>query len=1226
MTETKSIVDRSVELAESWLVKSNQLKSKRQKEFDEKVAKMVRNPVNKVFLTELIDQSFRPIESKRIADQLVYLLKKYKNVDLFDSFESLLIELFQKAGRHVPKVSVPAIVNRIRSETAGVILEGEKDELVKHIRRRRSEKTGVNLNIIGEALLGEQEAEKRIQIYLDTLAMSDVNYISIKISTIYSQINSLAFEQTVELLVEKLTRIFQAAKDNLYRTEDGSKRYKFVNLDMEEYRDLALTVEAFKRVLEKDAFRDFEAGIVLQAYLPDSFSWQRGLTEWAQSRVAEGGAPIKLRVVKGANMDMEQTEASMRHWPQAPFHEKIDSDANYKRMLDYAMTRERAACVKLGIASHNLFELAHARLLSQERSVEDFVVFEMLEGMADATVAVMKKEKVPVLLYAPVATRRNFTHAIAYYVRRLDENTSAQNFLTHSFDLKPEGEDWNYLSTQFRASFDRISSLPDGSFRLQNRSQERYDSPDQEDDPSSFVPEPDTDWTLGANVKWARSIVEKWKGSKDQDLRRIPISVGGDDLYDGLDTVELIDQSQYEAKIPIARYALAEKEHIDQAMETASKDESGWAGMDHEQRHAILRKAATELRKARGDLIGVAAAEVGKLFVETDVEVSEAIDFAEFYPFAMGRFAKREHLRFEGKGVGVVIPPWNFPIAIPAGGVLASLAAGNNTLIKPSPQATYCSWLICKALWRAGVPKKALQFLPCRNDPEASYLTAHPKTGFVIFTGSTRTALGMLRRSPRLSLYAETGGKNAMVVSAAADRDKAIADIVQSAFGNAGQKCSATSLVILHRSLYNDKSFRESLVDAAKSLPIGYAWDFKSKLGPLANPVGGALAEALVNLKKGEQWLLKPEISESDPHLLSPGVLWGVTQESYCYRHELFGPVIGVMPYDTIEEAIRLVNETNYGLTSGLHSLDEREIARWREEIRAGNLYINRGTTGAIVMRQPFGGMAKSAIGPGIKVGGWNYPLEFANAEEIGRPVDRLPNHPMLDQFGFLMESFPKSIGEETTKDLRAAFESSLFEHDRVFSRIEDYFRIRGETNQSRYLKLHDILLRIEPADTVFSIFSRLFNALLSSNKVLLSISPELDGPVKTWFRLRAPELGLELEEEPQSALVERVRSVERIRFASPEAVSEELWKTAAKWGVYLAASPPQMDGRLELLLYFREQCVTHCYHRYGNLGQHQLNPHAEDVLAPGALPDEVYRGYDDDEDFIVPADPEDVS
>jgi RHH-type proline utilization regulon transcriptional repressor/proline dehydrogenase/delta 1-pyrroline-5-carboxylate dehydrogenase len=1195
------IIEQSVQLAETWQRQANEIKTSDEVAFDGKIAKMVKNPANKVFLTELIDQSFRPEDADRIADQITYLLNKYDDIDLFDAFERALIKVFLLAGRHLPQISVPAIIQRIRKQTASVILDGEPARLKKHIEKRRSENIGVNLNIIGEAILGEEEAEERMLIYEEALSRPEVTYISIKISTIYSQISSLAFRHTIRVLTERLSRIFRSAMEHTYTDESGKTAHKFINLDMEEYRDLPLTIEAFKRTLDQDEFKDLFAGIVLQAYLPDAVSWHDDLCAWARQRVEQGGSPIKMRLVKGANMDMEKTEASSKHWPQAPYHEKLDSDANFKRILRSALKPENARCVRVGVASHNLFELAHALLLAKELGTEKFLIIEMLEGMAGAAARALHQDGIPVLLYAPVATKENFTHAIAYYVRRLDENTSPQNFLTHAFNLIPGDEDWSYLADQFRASFEHIETAPKQAFRQQNRLVREDRTPHSTVHKDRFISEPDTDFTLKPNRQWARNIVQRWKDIQAGVITEIPVTVGDRHLYEALESKPVKNLAEYGSEKPLARYALATVEQIDEAVEIAASDQSGWMKLSHEERHAIMSRAAQNLRELRGDLIGVAAAEVGKCVSETDVEVSEAIDFAEFYPYSHRKLWRRKNLKFAGKGVGVIVPPWNFPIAIPAGGVIASLTSGNNTILKPAPQATYCSWILCQAFWDAGVPKDALQFLPCRNDPEASHLVAHPKVDFVIFTGSTQTALKMLEARPRLNLFAETGGKNAMVVSSVSDRDKAVIDIIQSAFSNTGQKCSATSLLLLQRPLFENAHFRKALADAAASLPQGSPWDLSSKIGPLANPLGGPLKQVIEEpINSSDFWALKPKVSPENPHMVSPGIIWNVSQKSYCYKTELFGPVLGVMPFDTIEEAVRIVNQTDFGLTSGIHSLDDREIEQWRESIRAGNLYINRGTTGAIVLRQPFGGMAKSAIGPGIKVGGHNYTLEFSNSIELGPPENRMANAPELTPFEPLLESFPGGLTSETEKAIRASFESAAYEYGALFGETEDYFKIRGEFNQSRYLRMQSILVRIEASDDAFSIFSRLFNAKLSGSKTIISVAPDCSDPFRQWMRLKALLLGMTYQEESQSDIADAIAQYERIRFASPEAVSDELVKKAASEGIYIACEAPHMDGRVELVLYFREQSVSHSYHRYGNLGYYQLTHQSDDIESPG--------------------------
>ena len=267
------------------------------------------------------------------------------------------------------------------------------------------------------------------------------------------------------------------------------------------------------------------------------------------------------------------------------------------------------------------------------------------------------------------------------------------------------------------------------------------------------------------------------------------------------------------------------------------------------------------------------------------------------------------------------------------------------------------------------------------------HLIGDPDVDAVILTGGTATALQMLALRPDLFIAAETGGKNATIVTAMADRDQAVKNVIHSAFGHSGQKCSATSLLILEKELYDDTHFKNVLVDAAASLPVGSAWDFSNRMGPLIHPPAGVLARAISDPEQGETWALKPRQIGDNPNLWTPGIKYGVQPGSFTHTTELFGPVLGVMRAEDLRHAVSLANATGYGLTAGLESLDDREIAVWKDTIQAGNLYINRSTTGAVTLRQPFGGMKKSAIGPGIKTGGPNYVCQFVQAVETKPPV-----------------------------------------------------------------------------------------------------------------------------------------------------------------------------------------------------------------------------------------------
>ena len=291
---------------------------------------------------------------------------------------------FKILGQQFSSVLVPIAIYTLRKETSSVIIPGEKRYLTRHIKKRREQKVRLNLNHLGEAILGEEEAMHRLSIYLKDLDNPLIDYVSIKISTIYSQINLLSYNKTLDDVAERLRELYRAAMKNPTTLPDGRKSSKFVNLDMEEYRDLHLTKDLFMKVLGEPEFKSLSAGIVLQSYLPDSHEIQKEITNWSMERVKGGGASIKMRIVKGANIALEQTRSfPFTDGPQAPYTSKVRTDANYKRMILYACEPCHAQAVHIGIASHNIFDISFAMILRLENRVEREITFEMLEGMAD---------------------------------------------------------------------------------------------------------------------------------------------------------------------------------------------------------------------------------------------------------------------------------------------------------------------------------------------------------------------------------------------------------------------------------------------------------------------------------------------------------------------------------------------------------------------------------------------------------------------------------------------------------------------------------------------------------------------------------------------------------------------------------------------------------------------------------------------------------------------------
>lgn len=1163
----------AIELAALMLHEASSTMTAHEQAIQEQLSKLMRDPSGKAFTTAMTDQCFRSHKNKRVADQMIYLLNQIGVPHYLDWVKRAQLYCFKTLGPTVAQFLVPIAARTLRKETSRVILPGEIDLLNKHLAERKKEGVQLNLNHLGEAILSEPEAKHRMQLYLEDLKNPGIDYISVKISTIYSQINLIDFEGTVDHIAERLKQLYRAAIKYPVARSDGTSKAKFINLDMEEYRDLHLTVGAFQKILNEPEFADYSAGIVLQAYLPDSHNFQKELTEWAKKRVASGGAPIKIRIVKGANLAMEQFEASLKGWPQAPYATKLEVDANYKRMVIYGCIRENARAVRLGVASHNLFDIAFALLLRIENEVEPYVGFEMLEGMADHIRRVVQKLTGDMLLYCPVATKAEFQHAIAYLIRRLDENTGPENFLRHAFGLKPGTDVWDNQTSLFSQSCDEIESTTLHPRRTQNR----LNQPHKIDFEAPFENEPDTDFSLRQNQKWAEEISKSWEKRKIDPL---PISICGEDLLDNEDGK---GHSPSKPNQTLFHYAKAKKHHIDEALKCAKKHEKKWASTTVEHRSHLLARAAQLLRERRGEVIGAMMLEGGKTIPEADPEVSEAIDFAEYYRRQMGKMAAMKDIRWEPKGTIFVVSPWNFPFSIPAGGILAALMTGNCVLFKPASDTVMIGWHLVNAFWDAGIPKEVLQFIPCSGEELGSEIIRDTRVGCVILTGGTETAQNFLKLRPDLDLAAETGGKNAIIVSALADRDLAIKDLVQSAFGHSGQKCSAASLAILEAEVYDDPQFRKTLRETAASWKVGLPWDPATKMNPLIHQPRGVLKRALTTLEPGEEWLLEPKQHPDNPCLWSPGIKWNVQPGSFTHMTELFGPVLAVLRAKDLRHAIELANAVPYGLTSGLQSLDEREQAIWLEEIEAGNLYINRTVTGAIVRRQPFGGTKASSFGNGSKAGGPNYLREFMYASQIGLPQEKHPVNEWVNNLTAFLEKLDLSaeqLGLWTSSVSNYAYWWKRMRQDR------DPTKIVGEDNFFRYIPRKGIVFRIEPHSDPLDALRICAAALTCGAQMEISWSyNESKAAALNWLEL-VPVL--RVIEEPDGDFLSRItqKKMQRVRVIGD--ASPALHGAASQSGVHVIDAPVLANGRLELLHYLREVAISIDYHRYGNLGMRE--------------------------------------
>jgi len=1163
------IAELAVDLAQEILTAANAQQKLSERYQGWKMARMMHDPMGKTLTLAMADQVFRSPSESRSASQFRYLIDEYGIPTYLPLHEQVAMRLGAAASAVIPDVVMPAITWRMRAESSEVILPSEDSKLLPHLKKRKSQGIRMNINQLGEAILGEEEAEKRIQQVISRLESPDCEYISVKISAIFSQINLVAYDHTLEEIKVRLRRLYRTAQANPFTLPNGKTTPKFVNLDMEEYRDLHLTCDAFKQVLMEEEFLNLRAGIVLQAYLPDSFEVQKDLTAWAKDRLAQGGASIKIRIVKGANLAMEQVESSLHDWELAPYTTKADVDANYKRMVHYGCQPENAQVVQLGIASHNLFEIAYAMLLRAQFGVEEYVEFEMLEGMANHQARAVRDVIGSLLLYAPVVKKEDFHSAIAYLVRRLDENTAEENFLHDLFGMQPGDASWEKQRQMFLTACARRNDVSTEPARKQNRATEvnelNLDAP--------FRNAADTDWSLRHNMRWILDIVKHYRATP---IEPIPVQIGGEFIHTPQTQVgrdpSCPDKEAY-------RFSGTDSEGIERALQCATEAQPAWENLPIKERARILKQVGVELANARGECIAATMLDGGKAASEADSEVSEAIDFANYYADSLNDPAFFDGTTPKAMGTIVITPPWNFPFAIPCGGVLAALMAGNSVILKPASEAVLSSWTMIQTLWKAGIPKENLQFVMCADRSAGRKLLTDPRCSGVILTGGYSTARMFQDWRPKMRLFAETSGKNALIITSAADPDQAIKDLVKSAFGHSGQKCSAASLAIIEADLYDSPHFMRQLRDAAASLKVGPSSDPASVATPVIHTPDADLARAQTTLDDNEQWLLKPEMVDGNPCLWSPGIKKDVAPDSWYRCTECFGPVLGLIRADNLAHAIRIQNDSDFGLTGGIHTLDDREIAIWKEQVEVGNAYINRSITGAIVQRQPFGGWKNSVFGPGSKAGGPNYVSLFAewsqnelpqNTSEVSSSVSEL-----LAKTTALLPNDSETLQATAGSYAKAWKDEFSIEHDPS--------QLHGESNHFRYRAYPRILVRANGMSDLQ--LTQVALAALTCG-IAMEISVQKVTPL-------IKNLPCKVVEESERALIKRLPSIAKqygiLRVLSP---SDDLQRAANNCALQTITAPPLANGRLELLNYLREQSISETTHRYGN-----VIPKANEIL-----------------------------
>lgn len=1086
------------------------------------------------YTVNFVDGVIRPEDPKVVADNLADI--SAKDASFLPPYLGALTKGGGRLAPLLPGVATEVAEKIFAALVGDLVVDVTPSKLGPAIAKLRADGSRLNLNLLGEAVLGDEEAARRLAATTELIRRDDVDYVSLKVSSVIGPHAVYGFDQAVDHAVNQLLPVFRIAKQS----------NTFINLDMEEYRDLHLTIAVFKRILEHDEFKNYHSGIVIQSYLPDGRDALADVTAWAKARRAAGGAPIKVRIVKGANLSMERVDAVMHGWELAVQPSKEATDANYLAMLDDSLTPENVDAVHIGIAGQNLFTLAYGVLLARDRGLAlgTEVDLEMLAGMATPQAHAVRDDVGSLLYYVPVVKPEEYDVAISYLVRRLEENATPENFMSNVFALEDSAV-FDLEAERFKVGYEIAQDgLSHGPRRLQDRTQPH------EGFAKEFSNTPDTDPSLPANIEWAAQIAA-----------RIPTSEVGSTI--------------------VSEHTQTTHAALDAMLATVTDAGKEWAARPASERADILLKVADVFEQNRGTLIEAAGSEAGKTVDQADIEVSEGIDFARYYASLAPALDALEGAIFTPVETTLITPPWNFPIAIPAGGAIAALATGSGVLFKPAGLTKRVGSLLAHYMWQAGVPRDVLQLVNLDQSADGAdenlgrYLV--DRVDQVILTGSIDTARMFRSWRPDLRVFAETSGKNAIIVTPHADIDLAVKDVVYSAFGHSGQKCSAASLVILVGSAGFSKRFHSQLTDAVRSLKVGYPDDLSTEMGPVTEVPRDKLLRGLTQLETGQAWAVKP--TKLDEKLWTPGLRAGVEPGSEYHLTEYFGPILGVMRANSLVEAVEWQNAVEFGLTAGIHSLDDAEIAYWLDHVHSGNLYVNRGITGAIVRRQPFGGWKRSSVGTGTKAGGPNYLYGLGHVTPaFTGSYGGVLRDPILRKAATVAQ---KLDDPARTEEILEGMDSALTEE---FLGEHDPSQLGVEINILRYVGFPRVIIRYAEGQPVGDLLASAAGAVALGAHVEVSTSVRLPDDVAAFLADNSVLVTVESTEDWYGRAKHMSVSADGVRF---RVLGEDPAPLAAAIdgsvdvGIY--ADPITPAGRVELLPYVQEQSITATNHRFGN-------------------------------------------
>lgn len=1168
------LVERAVQLAERWAAEAASAETKAE---ETRLAELLHDPSGRRFALDIADGVMRP---ESLAAAAVQLRRSAPVVpSALPWYVRGAVRWGGGAAPILPAPIVPIARRMLREVLRPLVADGRPAKLGAELERLAAPGVSLNLSLLGAKVLGDAEATRRLEGVRDLILRDDVEHVSLSVSAVIGQASEWAFDALVAQSADRLLPLYEAA----------SSGNTAITLEVQEHRELDLTIAVFTRLLEDPRLTGLAAGIALPSSLPDALPALQELTAWVQDRVAHGGAPITVRLTKGANLALERADSALHGWIPASYDSPLDADANRLRCLDWALRPEHTAAVRIGVSGDDLGVAAYAWLLAQDRDVTAAVQFDMVHGYQAGRIRALARETGNVMRRVAVVAPADFDVAIGSILRLLDEEAPS-----------------DAAADVLRAALRRSSepSLRIGARRTQDRLAPVHESVR----PVVQTPRPEEQLT--------QAVLGIIRGSDDESFfetavysaLEIEAGAGGAPGFENTpDSDPALPANREWAQGIFPRITAASADatpapqstaDVDALLRRARDGHDGWASRPASERAEILLRAAAALDGGRGSLIEVAASETGLLFADADADVSRAVDCARYYAATARELDAISGAAFVPSDVVVVLSSWRAPLAEPADGVLAALAAGSTVVLAADPRARRSAEAVAETLWQVGVPRDALVIADGGLHQD---LVAHEAVGLVVLHGSREVVDRVRTWRPGLPVLAEAEGAGAMIVTASADLDLAASDVVRSAFARAGQASRAVKVVILVGSAGRSKRFARQLADATRSLRVGQPDDPRTQVGPMIEKPQGAAERALTELDDDEQWLVQPRLETADPsgRLWSPGIRIGVRPGSRFLAEDHAVPVVGIMHAPTLEKAIELHDEVAAGIAAGLHTRDPEQLATWLDAVEAGSLFVNRSTVGTKVQRQPDGGWARSSTGPGAKSGGPNRLIGFGSwhAQRSTTLSSTLHLRGLDSRITALIEAAQPSLDFEEFEWLRRAALSDALAWDREFGQVRDVSKLGIERNLLRYRPV-PVEVRVAADARLQDLLRVAIAAVRAGSPFVLSLAEGLPAGVRhalaelratvylesdaEWLqrglRFGASEGDGELAGQPSARRVRLVGGADAV--AGLRATLIETLGAGADISIH--DGEVTSAGRIELLCFVREQSISITAHRGG--------------------------------------------